>query len=121
MPDQHLTNEELALHFLQIMSAYSGSLVYRSAYLAIKESPIDLSSFYQEHKSLRDLPMKHFSENTKNALELILEQGVEEATRIINEQKIADIRDSVRHRIRGVKGRVSGGRLYRHDEGKFKP
>ncbi len=121
MPNQQFTNEELARHFLQVMSAYSGSMPYLRAYRAVNDAPFSFAAYYEEHGSLKDVPLKNVGEKSKNALELILERGIEEAARIIEERKIADIRDSSRHRPKGVKGRVSKGKLYRHDLGKYTP
>lgn len=107
------TNKELARDYFKLVSRQiseiSDSRSYylaRNSFLRIKKTlethEIDIPSLYEESGKLDSLQGKKvFGEKTKKTLELILEKGVEEAIKQLDEEKYSKIK-------RGYKGRPQG-------------
>ncbi len=107
MEDKAYTNRELAQDYFSVVAKYSGDLTtYNFQRRKIAELSIDLPTFYREHvESLDELDVKGIGKKTKGILELILDKGVEEAKRIVQEGKIDEMRKSA---FRGIPSRAPG-------------
>ena len=89
MEDKNYTNQELARDYFSVVAQYAWDIDrYREQRRLISESGIDLIFFYQEHGGFKELKIKGIGPKTKLILESILENGVEEARRLLRERRI---------------------------------
>ena len=84
-------NKDLARDYFQIDSYQCSEIIGKlEIKRAIEKCEIDLISFYQANHSLpKD---KRFIKRASRILELILEHGPKEASRIIQEERIQELR-----------------------------
>ncbi|HLC64673.1 MAG TPA: hypothetical protein VJI46_00955 [Candidatus Nanoarchaeia archaeon] len=95
MEENAYTNKELAQDYFSVVAQYSQDLwTYGFQKRKIAGLDIDLPAFYREHGSLDELKVKGIGKKTKGILELILEKGVEEAKKLVQEEKIDELRSS---------------------------
>ncbi len=105
MEDKAYTNRELSQDYFSVVAQYTGDITtYEFLRRKIAELGIDLPTFYREHgKSLDELDVKGIGKKTKGILELILDKGKEEARRLVEEEKIDEMRKSA---FRGIPSRA---------------
>ncbi|MBU3907257.1 MAG: hypothetical protein KKA64_03325 [Nanoarchaeota archaeon] len=87
MKNERYTNKQLAKDYLMTISwpHYLHS-TYRIIRDRISGVDIDISSFYQEHRSLKELNVAGIGRETKRVLELILERGKDGSRKIIKKE-----------------------------------
>ena len=107
MEEKAYTNRELAEdYFIVVRHKITDSGIsdtYRSLKKIIAESSIDLPTFYREHGDLKELMASGIGKKTKKILELILENGTEEARRLLQEEPVHKIWQGVPRKIKGQK------------------
>lgn len=105
MEDKLYTNNELSQDYFSVVVQYSGDwTTYNTQKKIIAEVDINLHTFYLEHeRSLNKLQVKGIGEKTKGILELILNEGIEEARRLIREKRIDGMRQ---YGFRGIPSKV---------------
>lgn len=90
---QYTTNVELARNYFLVNIQFGGNLrSYREHQTHIACVPLDIAAFYAEHGNLEGLDAPRIGDVIKSKLELILKYGVDEAKRMLGEERDAGIR-----------------------------
>jgi len=94
-----MSNKELAEKYFQVVSTtsfdISGVKSYERQKRRIEDSPIDISEYYREHKTLEKLNVEGIGKQTIRKLESILRVGAEETSRQIQEEKDKKLKERI--------------------------
>ncbi len=98
------TNRELARDYFRVAAQHVEDIrAYRFQQRRIAELDIDLPTYYGEHGTFDDLKVKGIGKKTKRILALILDKGVEEARKIVENEKIESMR---REQFAGIPNKI---------------
>ena len=92
-----MTNKELANAYFDAVAPYSNDWEYRRYSKqrdAIINSEINISDFYNEHKSIEDLFIPEMNQNTKQKLHSILRFGPEKIKKKMESTKVNKLQRS---------------------------
>lgn len=93
MSEQY-TNERLGEYYLKVVQIFSVDPDNQeNKRRIIERSSVDIAAFFQKNRSLDSLHVPGIGRETKKVLVLILQNSVEEAIRIYQEQKEAELRE----------------------------
>lgn len=91
------SNKELATEYVLVMAQYVTKYgPYIKAKNSIETSKVNIADFFSTNGSLADLNVHGIGAGTRAVLESILKNGLEEARRIIAEQRERGIREAPR-------------------------
>lgn len=103
------TNRELAQDYYKVVahSPYKDvQNMYRTMMERISGLDVDLVEFFHQQRSFDDLNVGGIGKKTKKVLELILEHGVEEARRVVGEEREERSKELVRQQWSRIPSRA---------------